>query len=95
MMIYACSAHVVAHVRNLLYLINKSINARTCVDAHHPSPLNTTLNPNLNPMQVLCASNDTHDSVDPIIPPEGVPVGERVAFEGYSNDPLPEVRLRV
>jgi hypothetical protein len=41
---------------------------------------------------VLCASNDAHDQVDPIIPPEGVPLGERVAFEGYANAPLPEVR---
>ncbi|KIZ05283.1 hypothetical protein MNEG_2672 [Monoraphidium neglectum] len=40
---------------------------------------------------VLCASNDAHDQVDPIIPPEGVPLGERVAFEGYANAPLPEV----
>lgn len=32
--------------------------------------------------QVLCASNDAHDNVDPIIVPEGVPVGERITFEG-------------
>jgi tRNA-binding EMAP/Myf-like protein len=31
---------------------------------------------------VLCASNEAHDQVDPIIPPEGVPLGERVTFEG-------------
>ena len=37
--------------------------------------------------QVLCASNAAHDQVDPIIPPEGVPVGERIAFEGFSNEP--------
>ncbi|KAI3431480.1 hypothetical protein D9Q98_004532 [Chlorella vulgaris] len=36
---------------------------------------------------VLCASNDAHDQVDPIIPPEGVPLGERVTFEGYSKEP--------
>jgi hypothetical protein len=41
--------------------------------------------------QVLCASNDAHDAVDPINPPEGVPVGERVVFEGYNGEPLPEV----
>ncbi|WIA41370.1 hypothetical protein OEZ86_004962 [Tetradesmus obliquus] len=40
---------------------------------------------------VLCASNDTHDKVDPITPPEGVPVGERITFEGYTADPLEEV----
>lgn len=32
--------------------------------------------------QVLCASNEAHDQVDPITPPEGVPVGERITFEG-------------
>lgn len=32
--------------------------------------------------QVLCASNESHDQVDPITPPEGVPVGERITFEG-------------
>ena len=32
--------------------------------------------------QVLCASNDAHDQVDPITPPEGVPNGERITFEG-------------
>ena len=38
-------------------------------------------------MQVLCASNAAHDQVDPIIPPEGVPLGERITFEGFSNEP--------
>ncbi|CAL5218456.1 g137 [Coccomyxa viridis] len=36
---------------------------------------------------VLCASNAAHDEVDPINPPEGVPVGERITFEGYANEP--------
>ena len=47
-----------------------------------PLPENNTspLNP---PMQVLCASNDSHDVVDPIVPPEGVPNGERITFEGW------------
>eukprot|EP00798_Chlamydomonas_sp_ICE-L_P022930 gene22930-30109_t len=40
---------------------------------------------------VLCASNDTHDIVDPVIPPEGVPNGERITFEGYDKEPLPEI----
>ncbi|KAF6263252.1 hypothetical protein COO60DRAFT_1624675 [Scenedesmus sp. NREL 46B-D3] len=40
---------------------------------------------------VLCASNDSHDKVDPITPPEGVPLGERIAFEGYTSAPLDEV----
>lgn len=32
--------------------------------------------------QVLCASNDAHDQVEPILPPEGVPLGEKISFEG-------------
>jgi hypothetical protein len=44
-----------------------------------------------NTTKVLCASNDAHDAVDPIVPPEGAPVGTRVTFEGYSGAPLPEV----
>lgn len=36
---------------------------------------------------VLCASNETHDAVDPIIPPEGVPNGERITFEGHAREP--------
>lgn len=37
--------------------------------------------------QVLCASNAAHDQVDPITPPEGVPLGERITFEGFGNEP--------
>lgn len=40
---------------------------------------------------VLCASNDDHTVVDPITPPQGVPNGERITFEGYTNAPLDEV----
>ena len=36
---------------------------------------------------MLCASNAAHDQVDPIIPPEGVPLGERITFEGFGNEP--------
>ena len=42
-------------------------------------------------MQVLCASNATHDQVDPISPPEGAAIGERVSFEGYSGEPEPQL----
>lgn len=31
---------------------------------------------------VLCASNDAHDAVDPVIVPEGVLPGEKISFEG-------------
>ena len=33
-------------------------------------------------VQVLCASNDAHDQVEPIAPPQDVPVGEKITFEG-------------
>jgi aminoacyl tRNA synthase complex-interacting multifunctional protein 1 len=36
---------------------------------------------------VLCASNSDHTQVDPILPPEGAAVGERVKFEGYNAEP--------
>lgn len=37
------------------------------------------------PLQVLCASNDAHDAVDPIVVPEGVPLGEKISFEGCAS----------
>lgn len=40
---------------------------------------------------VLCASNADHTAVDPITPPEGVPVGEKIAFEGYTAEPEPVI----
>merc|ERR1712157_102655 len=36
---------------------------------------------------VLCASNEDHTDVDFVVPPEGVPLGEKVTFEGYSGEP--------
>ncbi|KAK9808921.1 hypothetical protein WJX72_006429 [[Myrmecia] bisecta] len=36
---------------------------------------------------VLCASNAAHDKVDPIIPPEGVPLGEKIVFSGFEGEP--------
>jgi len=36
---------------------------------------------------VMCASSDTHDQVDPVNPPEGAVVGEKISFEGYTNTP--------
>jgi aminoacyl tRNA synthase complex-interacting multifunctional protein 1 len=36
---------------------------------------------------VLCASNNDHTEVDPINPPEGAAIGERVKFEGFSAEP--------
>lgn len=40
---------------------------------------------------VLCASNDDHTVVEPILPPEGVQVGEKVAFEGYTAEPEAQI----
>lgn len=44
-------------------------------------------------LQVLCASNDTHDAVDPVIAPEGVPNGEKITFEGFTGEAMAEVGL--
>lgn len=32
--------------------------------------------------QVLCASNEDHTVVEPLLPPEGAKIGERVSFTG-------------
>ncbi|EEH58816.1 uncharacterized protein MICPUCDRAFT_8179, partial [Micromonas pusilla CCMP1545] len=37
---------------------------------------------------VMCASNADHTEVDFIVPPEGVPNGEKVAFEGFDGEPV-------
>ena len=49
----------------------------------------TAISPDLPPVQVLCASNDAHDKVEPVLVPEGVAVGERVSFEGFPGAPEP------
>ncbi|KAF5752628.1 OB-fold nucleic acid binding domain-containing protein isoform 3 [Tripterygium wilfordii] len=36
---------------------------------------------------VLCASNDDHTLVEPLLPPEGAKVGERVSFSGIDGKP--------
>lgn len=38
---------------------------------------------------LLCASNDAHDVVEPLIPPEGAVVGERVFFGDVVEQPEP------
>ena len=40
---------------------------------------------------VLCASNSDHTEVDPINPPEGAVVGEKVTFEGFSAEPEAQI----
>ena len=35
---------------------------------------------------VLCASNDDHTAVDPILIPEGSKIGSRIMVEGYRRD---------
>ncbi len=44
--------------------------------------------------QVLCASNATHDQVDPIAPPEGAAIGERITFEGFPGEPEAQLNPR-
>ena len=38
--------------------------------------------------QVLCASNADHTQVDPLRPPAGVPIGEKLTFEGFTGEPI-------
>ncbi|EFJ45517.1 hypothetical protein VOLCADRAFT_121172 [Volvox carteri f. nagariensis] len=40
---------------------------------------------------VLCASDDAHGKVEPVIVPEGVPIGERLTVEGYLGSPPEEI----
>lgn len=42
---------------------------------------------------VLCATNSDHTSVEFVIPPSGVKIGERVQFEGLDGEPEPENKL--
>lgn len=37
---------------------------------------------------VMCASDQNHEKCDPLIPPAGVAIGEKVTFEGFENLPL-------
>ena len=32
--------------------------------------------------QVLCASNEDHTIVEPLLPPEGAKIGEQISFAG-------------
>ncbi len=38
---------------------------------------------------LLCASNDAHDVVEPLVPPEGAAIGERVYFGEVTEQPEP------
>ncbi|GFR42084.1 hypothetical protein Agub_g2926 [Astrephomene gubernaculifera] len=40
---------------------------------------------------VLCASDEAHSKVEPVLVPEGVPVGERITVEGFGAAPLEEI----
>ena len=40
---------------------------------------------------VLCASNDDHTAVDPILIPEGSTVGSRIMVEGYNREPEAQI----
>ncbi|GMH40125.1 hypothetical protein BSKO_08029 [Bryopsis sp. KO-2023] len=41
---------------------------------------------------VLCASDEKHESCDPLIPPEGVSIGEKITFAGYADPPAEEIK---
>lgn len=41
---------------------------------------------------VLCASDDAHGKVEPVLVPEGVPLGERVMVEGFNGAPIDEIK---
>ncbi|BDA44302.1 probable aminoacyl tRNA synthase complex-interacting multifunctional protein at C-terminar half [Coccomyxa sp. Obi] len=43
---------------------------------------------------VLCASNATHDRVDPIVPPPDAQIGERIKFEGFDGQPDAQLNPR-
>ncbi|KAK3162312.1 hypothetical protein QOZ80_1BG0088080 [Eleusine coracana subsp. coracana] len=36
---------------------------------------------------VLCASSEDHTAVEPLIPPEGAKIGERISFAGFDGKP--------
>lgn len=41
-------------------------------------------------MQLLCASDTAHENVEPLVPPEGAPIGERIHFgEAGASQPEP------
>eukprot|EP01023_Acetabularia_acetabulum_P008973 TRINITY_DN13950_c1_g1_i3.p1 TRINITY_DN13950_c1_g1~~TRINITY_DN13950_c1_g1_i3.p1 ORF type:complete len:427 (-),score=87.54 TRINITY_DN13950_c1_g1_i3:1179-2396(-) len=40
---------------------------------------------------VLCASNEEHTEVVPVVVPEGVAPGEKISVEGYANEPDKEI----
>ena len=40
---------------------------------------------------VLCSSSDDHSVVDPIYPPEGAAIGEKITFEGYTAEPEAQI----
>ena len=40
---------------------------------------------------LLCASNDAHDRVEPLVPPEAAAIGERIFFQNdAASQPVPE-----
>lgn len=41
---------------------------------------------------VMCASDQDHTKCDPLIPPTGAQIGERVTFEGFENPPSEKIK---
>ncbi|XP_006644918.1 methionine--tRNA ligase, cytoplasmic [Oryza brachyantha] len=61
-------------------LVNRSVVLITNVK---PGKLRDVMSAGL----VLCASNQDHTVVEPLIPPEGAKLGERISFEGFDGKP--------
>lgn len=63
---------------------DQMLNRRVLVLANvKPSKLRDVMSSGL----VLCTSNDDHGQCEPVIPPEGAKIGERVTAEGYDGKP--------
>ena len=61
------------------------VGARVCVLCNvKKGPLRDQM----SEAMVMCASNAEHTKVDFLIPPEGVPNGERVTFAGFEGEPV-------
>ncbi len=64
--------------------VHGALASLTLIPHPSPSPTHTCL-------QVLCASNEDHTVVDPVIPPEASNPGDRISFEGFNNPPEAQI----
>ncbi|KAL2653178.1 hypothetical protein R1flu_021306 [Riccia fluitans] len=64
------------------------LNRRVLVLANvKPSKLRDVMSAGL----VLCASNEDHTQCEPVLPPEGASIGERVIVSGFEGKPEPQL----